>query len=850
MKQFYKSSFLALGLILVLSGSAANVSGPARIDADKLAGLQLMGNSHTNISTSRGIPATLPSVAAVKSCDAAASDAADLKEEVLLEEDFSKWTEGSIVAPENMAGNPLFYENGNFNWDILPEWTAQPGWAGQGISQAGGVCALGSYTFGGFIQTPRMDYSGQTTFTMKAMVTPGSKVEDATVIVTFAKGDWENGTPVGTSYKIFAVPNDGTWYDLDFTYDNTYGGTDCFVQINTYGGLLVDDVKIVTLPTILAKPALKEATDYTKDGFTANWGDVGRATDYLITCWRNIFVSDVNAVFDESFEGVRHTGGTIDPTESGLPEGWTFEGITEVSENPEDLYDGSQALILNGTDQVIITPFTGSIMEEAKVMMRYINKPDEFYDKDGNPIYTDYPGYLRLFGFDGHAWNMLPVTMYFLGNEFREYDFTEFIAGKYYQLKIVTTSFSNYHDEDVRVAVDAFHVVTGPESEPEYVCQELPVESTSHVFTGLDEASDYYYNVIARNTEMGITSGKPDADMLAFGIAVPEVYDPTGVALDGSYTANWEKLVKAQEYKVDDWTVFTAPEDIDEYIVFEETFEPTLQFTDYSPAMPKAFSNMSLMYLDEYCDNPGWSGWMNGLVMGAVGGVGFPAARIGGQLNSPDLRLHNDGGKFHVILNAIGTRGSYLYVVRPDESGVAVALTGDYDNFEFDMTDGGDYDNLRFLTNDATDFFIQYLCITQNLKEGDKAYYYNGEAVTEDNELHFDSRMLPSADLTRAYTVRAVHKLYNNETWSQRSATMEVSRTTAIDNIAVSDEADAEVIAMKGAVRIIAGDNASVEVFNYSGALVASCIGGRTISLEPGFYLVKVDQDTTKVIVK
>lgn len=219
-------------------------------------------------------------------------------------------------------------------------------------------------------------------------------------------------------------------------------------------------------------------------------------------------------------------------------------------------------------------------------------------------------------------------------------------------------------------------------------------------------------------------------------------------------------------------------------------------------------------------------------------------------MNSPDLRLHNDGGKFHVILNAIGTRGSYLYVVRPDESGVAVALTGDYDNFEFDMTDGGDYDNLRFLTNDATDFFIQYLCITQNLKEGDKAYYYNGEAVTEDNELHFDSRMLPSADLTRAYTVRAVHKLYNNETWSQRSATMEVSRTTAIDNIAVSDEADAEVIAMKGAVRIIAGENASVEVFNYSGTLVASCIGGRTLPLEPGFYLVKVDQDTTKVIVK
>lgn len=561
-------------------------------------------------------------------------------ENIIVEENFDLWEDGTESAPEYAGNLEGYYADSNC-FDVLPDRMMHGGhWAGIGLCSAGGSLGLTYPRYGGYIQTPMGDYSGELHITARARVLEGQQVDAASLIITVAKENWNNPVPVGGSdyYTMFAIPNDGEWHDIEWIYANNYGGDDCFVQFNTYSMLLLDDLKISSVLGELPKPELLPATDFTYDGFTANWKEVTMATDYLLTCWRNVVTDDTPITITESFEDIRHTDGLIDEDNPNYPDGWEFDfGEQEPQLFISDDNLEGNALKLTATGQTVTTPSTGSLITSLSFKMRFIGTPEIFTDPEsGEVIFINVPGYFDLSGWDGYQWNRFGSAYVDPSgcDTFVEVDLTKHVAGKYLRLQLRAKGLG----EDATLAIDDFKIETEPAISPEYVFDNEPVATTSYKFTGLDPASDYYYSVIARNTDLGIDSGEAGDAIFAFGLPAIEVLPPSEIDLNGEYTANWVASPKAQEYEVENFKVYTAPEDMTDFNILEDAFS----YVDYgfSTENPYSFNNMELINLDYYCDNPGWVGYMCGLADHAIGGIGSAVYGVSGQLQTPFMCLN------------------------------------------------------------------------------------------------------------------------------------------------------------------------------------------------------------------
>lgn len=63
---------------------------------------------------------------------------------------------------------------------------------------------------------------------------------------------------------------------------------------------------------------------------------------------------------------------------------------------------------------------------------------------------------------------------------------------------------------------------------------------------------------------------EPSDEIAVIGLVAPVVAAATDVT-ESSYTAHWEKTPKAEGYRVNNYSVYTARED-EEYVVLEEDF--------------------------------------------------------------------------------------------------------------------------------------------------------------------------------------------------------------------------------------------------------------------------------------
>lgn len=298
----YKTTaLLGAGLLIISGGSAANLPQDGRQLLTK-SGFEMIGARRQAPENGRKAPAVTVNSSKVQAKIGADASRAGSDATVLVDEDFSLWTEGSIEEPVYTAEIPDFWVDPDGMLDIAPSRTKQPGWAGQAMFCADGVCGLCYPDYGGFIQTPRGDYSGAVTISFKVLVSDQAKCKKYTINVGLLKGDWEYGSFVAKdSYAYLPVEMDGQWHEVSFTYDNEYGGTDAFFQLNSYDEVFIDDVKVTTVTGFLPHPEAKAATNFTDDGFTANWGDVGKATDYLLTCWRNVATGTQETSLTESY---------------------------------------------------------------------------------------------------------------------------------------------------------------------------------------------------------------------------------------------------------------------------------------------------------------------------------------------------------------------------------------------------------------------------------------------------------------------------------------------------------------------------------------------------------------------
>lgn len=845
MNKFTKPITLIGASIVVLASAAAPVSvNRSRTTAT---GFEMIGRKGANPADGRA-KLVIPEMEMNTQKRVQAPAKAALEPRVIVDEDFSLWTEGTEEEPVWGAQIPDFYVDPDNPWDINPELTSQSCWAGTAVFEAGQTCGLCYPNYGGYIQTPQGDYSGALTVTFKAKVLEGETAQKPSLIMSLLKGNWGMGSMVASnSYTNFPIPKDGEWHEFEWTFDNVYSGTDCFIQFNSYYLLLIDDVKVVSELTSIPHPLMKAATDFTIDGFTANWGEVGSATDYLLTCWRDLYTSTEPMVYDEGFEGINNTDGVIDMADPNFPKGWEFnfgDGVPRVFTTADGIE--SQAICLDADGQSIATPYSGSLITSATFKMRYMSDPEVYIDDEtGEVIYKNYYGHIRVDGWDGYQWKSLGFYYYFTNGsetQFYDYDCSDEVAGKYYRIRLVASNFYGLAE----VAIEDFCVTTLPASEKDFVCVDKAVEGTSYTFTGLDPESDYYYYVKANNSDLDINSGDPVAGTFALGVSAPVALQATNIDSDGSYTANWERTPKAQEYQVENLRVFTANQDISEYSVITETFEKCKY--DATPEDPIVFGNPFLMSLDEFCDNFGWYGYYAAIAYQAIGGVGVSQYGIGGEIQTPYLTIGNNGGKFKVIVSACGTPGDYLNVVTSSGIGGSIPLSDEYEVYEAEFEGGNDFDYISMYTAYRTPFFIDYFEVTQDLKAGDKVYNVVDEVSTEETEFAFNNLDKLEGNVTYGYDVQAVHKFLSNTAWSKRSNVVSVDFGSGVKNIAA--ECAPIIKAIDKAIEVVAAEDANVEIFNVSGIRTAAFTGSNIVSAESGVYVVRVNNETFKVSVR
>ncbi len=671
----------------------------------------------------------------------------------IVNEDFSKFTAGTEDVPDANFIN-------DDEWNIPESYTHQPGWTGFGVAQAGGTCALCYPDYGGVLNTPLGDYSGtvHVKFRMKTLDT--NSYDKVSINVGLCH-DLDYATLIADES---ASSKKGEWTDYDFTFVCTYGGTDAFVQFNSYDYVLIDDVQVTRENNHVAEPKLLAPTDFTYDGFTANWQAVGAADQYLLTVYKQVPTSDEDSIayatdFSELFD-------------DRMPDGWTYSG-TDGSE--PTLYQNTDsavnsAILLHNGDTIQL-PDNGGKLLTLSFSLLEASLPANLEDIDGC-VYLE--------GWDGYRWHnegyFYPSYYNGWGHKMHHcYDLTDDVAGNYTSFRLRIDDLP----EGMSLGLTDVKWSTLSPTTNEYLFTDKTLDTTSYVLTGLDPYADYYYYVRAKNTQTGVVSDGPTQCQDAFGVAAPHIKAATDIDKRGGYTAQWEAAPKATSYSIENYDVYTAPEPIDSFVVLSESFDK-LNGSPYTPESPYSFYNLSMASLDNLTDRMGWYGYLCGYADGAIGGVGLPEYNYGGQIQSPELTLSNGGGKFHVKITACGQyeSGEYLAVyTSKGKRGFYCPLTKDYQTFEADVTGGELDDVLVFETVNNTAFFITDIKVTQSLLPGDKVYELIATASEEGNDAtsHRFSGLSYRDNHSYAYAVYSIYKRYFDTAWSERSEREHVS---------------------------------------------------------------------------
>ena len=489
---------------------------------------------------------------------------------VLINEDFSKFVEGSETAPteQDLADEST--------GAIDAQYTQQAGWSGMGIFQAGGICAIApvyNYYFyeGGYLNTPKGDYSGVITYSFRARLQEGDQSK-----INVVMGEGYNTID---SYA-HTLTTDWQTYTGEFkkgTFDR------CFIQFSAgdEDKVLIDDIKIVRIKEIIPTPKSLEATDLMREGFTAHWESSERAKDYLLSVYSKRFPDGkAPKTVKETFDTVNCTDSLISSDNPQYPEGWVVDVVTHgtrhVYTDEGNYNSASVALAFDATGDSIVTPLEDDPMDSfsfwGKTML----------SGNSSKIHAEY--------FNGVEWKDLGYSFASSLQTGRYIDLTSSLPSDCYRVKIWFEQKNNG-----RVAIDDISYSCMPVRENVYVFEDKNVGSvTSYAVEGLDEDLDYYYYVKA-SSENGVQS-EPSDEIAVIGLVAPVVSAATDVT-ESSYTAHWEKTPKAEGYRVNNYSVYTARED-EEYVVLEEDFSKVT--TSATPENPDEFESSSLVIL-VYC---------------------------------------------------------------------------------------------------------------------------------------------------------------------------------------------------------------------------------------------------------
>lgn len=275
------------------------------------------------------------------------------KTERVLEEDFSRLTNGSEdniyykdYDPQDQSNEGPYVNLWASQGNVIPDkYTQTPGWTGEGVAEAGGVAACSympypSTYYGGRITTPTLPLNGLVTLKFRARAITQYKSASAEEplyipiylntkgdaeydLITFSEGieqtisQYEDYDGLLTREERLAVKlTDNDWHEYTVSMLN-YSKGDASLTIGSasdqYAAFFIDDITLDLGLTSLPVPQAAAATDFTADGFTANWQAVEKADDYLLSVYRRKAGKNDYAYTDIPVEGLFFAVTGLDP---------------------------------------------------------------------------------------------------------------------------------------------------------------------------------------------------------------------------------------------------------------------------------------------------------------------------------------------------------------------------------------------------------------------------------------------------------------------------------------------------------------------------------------------------------
>lgn len=740
--------------ILLGSVAAADASGPLAVSPVKV-----NDPSSTDL-TSRLLTVPRQEIRGLSLSESTQPEKLTIKREtVLVEEDFNNCPDGHTETIGHLGERYTDYlASGYFptvdgyviNY-INNDFTPGSGtWAGDFVMAGkGGTIILQCYNpeLPAYISTPLGDYSGNITVTVRCrfartfwgaenelgyVTTAGSELELAAFIGGFGSletsvselGSTGYGKSSGSFYE-----NEG-WQDVTFTFLNESANSDGTLQLLTSTAVEIDYVKITDDNSYLAKPVLKEPTDFTDDGFTIHWDKVRRAYDYIIDLYKVNYTAETGLDLNYDFN------------DGKLPEGFTCSHIDFADEMGSD---GSTAAVLDmdNAESPLQTPEYDSRIGsfQAKVCFEI---PDYDHETGEGFVYCG----VVFYGLSDDGWE--PIG---------KMDDLDCASNQWYNARIEGEAFENrykaigiytsgmtdecrlyvddikiwgprpyelqrvYRDGSVK-PVDEFdddpynyYTFTGirTSSDP----QDPGRQANWYTFINLDPETEYWYRVRSHNDgEYGVGER-----CHAFGVPAPHLEKASAITHD-SYVANWSDAPKAQSYLVTNYMVNEILAADSQYPLLSEGFSECHGESDFY--MMSSLNNEMETLLDDYTDMKGWLGRNNAVGEGMLG-----ATASNGYLITPPLMLNPSRATAYMWIEAYGTPGDYLnvqYLADPSNNG--------YAKFDNDGRIAGSLplaliegQQVRFNSMYGMGFAISKFEMIQAVEAGDKVRSFISEVI-------------------------------------------------------------------------------------------------------------------------
>lgn len=382
-----------------------------------------------------------------------------------------------------------------------------------------------------------------------------------------------------------------------------------------------------------------------------------------------------------------------------------------------------------------------------------------------------------------------------------------------------------------------------------YLIADAEYTTTSAKVEGLAEGTTYYFTVRAKvNDNVSEESEEIEVIKAISELEAPVALPATGVGANG-FTANWNASADAEKYVLSVYCKESFANATTKNIVDED-------FSGITIGEMNSIEFGSLTEaLDAYTKVPGWVAHNHAF---AAGYLVLAPFYDGAQLYTPQLDLRH---KASITLRM--AEYSYKYytggevtVTLRDASDNALdtkvfTITGEnFGDFTFTTDKGAESSYFEIAYSGSNKIYIDNVAIALSFEAGDAYNMVVGNYETSGTS---HSVEVSAGDVEYSYNVRAVATTVD-ASGNIITVTSGASNTIIVDGHSHVDKvaACAAVTARSGSIEIAAADGVVAAVYDAGGRCVANTVvaGTATITVAPGFYIVKVAGSTVKVLVR